>query len=961
LITLLPLGVLALLAAPPARAGGPKYVAGVSYFNSSVVGKPIVWAGGQLTYFVDQGPLTGAISNVQATAMVDAAAQVWNTIPTAAVSLIDGGSLAEDVDLANIQISNGAFQQPADLAPTATATPVGVVFDLSGSIIDALYGSGASQPENCSQNGVFMWIDNFNPNATFAHGIILLNGRCATGSNLIAMMQYQLERAFGRLLGLDYAQVNDNALSETASEPNAWLAWPIMDPVNGTCGVSGGTCIPNPTQPRTDDIAALNRLYPITSANIAGFPGKVLTTANTISIQGTVRFPSGQGMQGVNVVARPLDANGNPLYQYTATAVSGVLFAGNRGNPVSGFTDANGNRLDRFGSDAPALQGAFDLSGIPMPPGTTSATYQVTFEPINPLYIDNISVGPYILATPTPSGTLAAIRFPSMQPGSSQSVTVTANGGASAFSSVAIGSEIDPQPVPAQGLWLGRLGAPGQTDWLALPVRTNRLFTIFTQALDESGAPSASKALPAIGVWDGYDSPGTAAAGWVSAQNGLATGETWIQVTSSAPDIVRIGIADQRGDGRPDYLYRGRVLYADTVTPAHVPPTGGTIVIRGSGFRAGDTVTIGNASAIVSSISPTEITAIVPAAASGVSGSQDVTVSDQPNLSALATIPGGVSYDAAKGDNLHILTAPSGQVSLDVPQPFSVLAESSDGTPASGVSVLYLVTSGAATLGCGKPACTVTATGDGRATLTVSPTGSGPSVVTASLTNGTSVQAHFSGGPPAALTALTPPLYLAAGATVAWPVQAIALSRSGPAAGLEITWISSTGITAPTGSVATNSAGIASTTLSVGPLAEGQTANTMACLNGTTTCVTFTVFGARPEFASVAAISGTSQSLALGSVASNISLHLFEINGNPMAGGSVTVTQTLTAWAPPCPRQGRCPSAPVLAEKSTTLTSALDGSVTFAPLTQPGVAYNLAGLATTGNSSSLAFQVEVHP
>jgi hypothetical protein len=135
----------------------------------------------------------------------------------------------------------------------------------------------------------------------------------------------------------------------------------------------------------------------------------------------------------------------------------------------------------------------------------------------------------------------------------------------------------------------------------------------------------------------------------------------------------------------------------------------------------------------------------------------------------------------------------------------------------------------------------------------------------------------------------------------------------------------------------------------------------MACLNGTTTCVTFTVFGARPEFASVAAISGTSQSLALGSVASNISLHLFEINGNPMAGGSVTVTQTLTAWAPPCPRQGRCPSAPVLAEKSTTLTSALDGSVTFAPLTQPGVAYNLAGLATTGNSSSLAFQVEVHP
>ena len=28
-------------------------------------------------------------------------------------------------------------------------------------------------------------------------------------------------------------------------------------------------------------------------------------------------------MQGVNVVARPLDANGNQLYQYTVTFVSG--------------------------------------------------------------------------------------------------------------------------------------------------------------------------------------------------------------------------------------------------------------------------------------------------------------------------------------------------------------------------------------------------------------------------------------------------------------------------------------------------------------------------------------------------------------------------------------------------------------------------------------------------------------
>ena len=93
----------------------------------------------------------------------------------------------------------------------------------------------------------------------------------------------------------------------------------------------------DPTVLRYDDIAALNRIYPITAANLANFPGKQITAANTISIQGTVGFRTGYGMQGVNVVARPLDSNGNPLYQYTVTAVTGALFNGNHGNPVTGL------------------------------------------------------------------------------------------------------------------------------------------------------------------------------------------------------------------------------------------------------------------------------------------------------------------------------------------------------------------------------------------------------------------------------------------------------------------------------------------------------------------------------------------------------------------------------------------------------------------------------------------------
>jgi hypothetical protein len=918
-ISLLAAGFLALvslLSTPAALAGGPKYVAGVSYFNPGVKGQPVRWTAGKVVYFVDRGSL-GSLSNTQAVTMVDAAAAIWSAVPTAAVKLTDGGTLAEDVNGSNVvagnsgpsPVANPIFAQPSDLAPSATTTPVGVVFDADGSVIDALEGAGASQPDNCSQNGVLVWIDAMNPDATLAHGVIVLNGRCTTSANLLAMMSYQLERTFGRILGLDFSQVNDAALAQDSTEPGGTLGWPIMDPLSGTCGPAGGTCIPNPTVLRFDDIAALNRMYPVTTANQSSFPGKLLTAANTVSLQGTITFRSGTGMQGVNVVARPLDSNGNPLYQYTVTFVSGGYFAGNHGNPVTGWTDKLGNRLDRFGSDSPALQGYFDLSGIPLPPGVTMANYQVSFEAVNPLYFGSISVGPYLLGSPAPSGAMQTVQVNGLQAGSAQTITanITNSAGGLAVRSTAVAvnpvmnpvmnpaavmnpvtgrlggitggpiqigrtgvgnTEIQPQPLPVTGMWSNRLGEVGASDWFIFAARGNRVFTIVAQALDETGKPSAAKAMPAIGVWDGFNQTGTTAVGFGPAQNGFATGETWLQVATGGNDIVRLGIADQRGDGRPDYLYRGWVLYADSVAPAHLPATGGVIVIRGIGFRAGDTVTVGGVAAQVTSILPTEITAIVPTNSAAVTGSLDVQVSDQPLYNAIAVIPGGVSYDAGDNDALNLVTAPANQVPMNVPQPFTVLAEVANGNPAGGVTVTYSVTSGTATLGCGQSGpsatCAVTATGDGRATMAVTATSSSIAVVTAALTNGSSVQAHFYGGTPAAMTALTPTLYLAAGATVQWPVQALAQSGSTPLAGQSVIWKNATGIAAPASPATTNSAGIATATLAVGSLAEGQTATTNACLNGGSTCVAFNAFGARPEFASLTPVSGTSQSMAAG-------------------------------------------------------------------------------------------------
>ncbi len=937
-------------------------MAGASFFNPGALGQPVHWLNGQVNYYVDQGPLNAAVTNQQATAMVDAAASLWSGVPTAGVTLTHMGPLNEDVSGANIVVnSTGVVTAPADVTPAATSYPLAVIYDADGSVIDAIFGAATSSPDACQNNGVFVWTDNLNPDATIAHGVIVLNGLCATNSDLLEMMSFELERAFGRILGLDYSQVNPGALE--FGETGGTQGWPVMQPVSGVCGASGGECIPNPAVLRYDDIAALNRIYPIAADNLGNFPGKELTAANTISIQGAISFRTGYGMQGVNVVARPLDASGNPLYQYTVSFVSGAYFSGNHGNPVTGFNDASGNPLAMWGSNDAAMQGYFDLSGIPLPPGVNTANYQVTFEAINPLFILENSVGPYAPGQVTPSGTLNAISIPNLSAGSAQTLTVTAADSAVGGYNDAIGAEGQPRPMPASGFWAGRLSQVGQTDWFTFPVRASRTFTVVTQALDETGAPTNAKAMPSIGVWDGFDPVGAPAVGAAPGLNGLATGETWLRVNSSGNDVVRIGIADLRGDGRPDYAYNGWVLYADTVEPQRLPTSGGPIVIHGMGFRLADTVLVGGQTALVTSISPTEITAIAPPAAAGVSGSVDVEVDDDPAFYAAAIVSGGVSYDAGTGDALTLDNAPMNTVPLGIPLPFTVTALGANLIPAGGVTVTYTVTSGTAQLACGLPVCSVTATGDGRATMNVTAMDGTWSIVTASLTNGSSLQAQFAGGTPPVLAALTPQLSLAAGATFIWTVQALALANGVPAAGQSVVWqAQGSGIATPGAtSVTTSASGLATQTLTVGPLAEGQSATINACLNGTNQCVAFTAFGARPEYAALEAVSGTNQSLGVSGTPSQIVLRLLDMDGNPMAGGSVALYQALYAWTPPCSPHVDCTAGALLATQAGTATSAVDGTVTFAPASLPGVATELEGLAASGNASTVTIAVEEHP
>ncbi len=953
------LALLVLFAVAIAHAGGPRWVAGSSYFNASVKGQPIVWDNGQVTYFTDLGSLSTQVNQAQANAMVATAAAVWSSVGTAAVSIQSGGSLGEDVNGTNVSTGTGGVILPADIQPTATSIPVAIVYDADGSVIDTIYGSGASSPLVCQNNGVMVSVDNLAITGNIVHVLMLVNGLCATSTNQIANLQYQLVRGFGRILGLDWSQTNEEMFATGQFSTGGLTGWPLMHPIERLCNGGSGSCFTNPTQLRTDDIAALNRLYPVTAFNVGNFPGKVLTASATLSVHGTIQFPSGQGMQGVNVVLQPL-SNGVPDLRYTATAVSGVYFQGNAGNPIEGLTDASGNALNRFGSDDLSLEGYFDLSGIPLPPGATSAQYQLTFEALNPLYSGNVSVGPYSTGEVSPSGTMPVIQLGTLSAGS----TTTQNaiiGDAEWANSGADGAESSPGSVPVTGEWTGRITGYAHSAWFEWWARGGREFTVEGVALDEDGNPTENKAQVVIGAWNGSDAAGTGpVTGTVRPFNGNVPGLTTLAVLTIADSEVRIGLADLRGDGRPDYAYFGRILYADSVVPARLPVKGGQMVIRGMGFRTGMSVTVNGIAAQVSSVTPTTIVATAPASG-GATGTAVLQVEDPVTLG-IAAINSGVSYDAEPDDAISILSAPMGPVPIGVPQAFTVRAIDLDRQTASaGVTVTFAVTQGAAAFGCGHNPCSVVTSGDGTATVQVTVTSTALAQVTASLANASSVVAEFTGTTPPSIAALTPNLYVALGATVQWPVQAMVLNGAGGVvAGQPVTWSADSGITALAVRGVSDAGGLAGNQLSVGPFRESSNAAVHACLAGTGDCATFTVTPVHAETAALAAWSGTSQFIAAGQPFAPVVLRVTDSFGHPLAGAKVIFAEMLVGWTEPCPLQGSCPAAPVLAQQVVAAVSGIDGLVTLKPLSGNGLAGRLLAMAATGNVT-LTFELAATP
>jgi hypothetical protein len=889
------------------RAGGPAFVAGSGY-NAGVEGQALIWANGSVEYFTDQGNLSPILAGAQADAMVASAFGVWTGIPGVALTATQGGHLAEDVNGSNIVVTSGVIAAPADITSAATGTPVGIVYDYDGTVTDALLGEGAGGLEDCFTNAVYGGPDNFSTSGNIVHSLVVINGVCAATSAQLPDVQYRLVRVLGRTIGLGWSQANLNVLTDPPASSDDLAGFPVMhfsDPIS--C-VPITACYPSPAVPKMDDADALARLYP-GSVRMAG------------RIYGSVYFTDAPGnaaqpMQGVNVAARLIDGSGHPSGQYVVTTVSGFLFCGNAGNIIDGYVDANGLPYDRWGSNDPALEGFFDLGQLTIPAGQSTAEYQLSVEALDPMWSEGVE--PYGSTQVAPSGSFAPVV-----------VTVT-NGSNTEQDILMLQSEIaqthpgsastyaNPARLPQGGGWGSWISGYASADWFEFAAQANRTASVAVTALDETGAPTEGKLLPVIGIWELSDQTGDPApASTPSAFNSTTFGMTRLDAQFSVSEMYRLGVADFRGDGRPDYYYQASLLYSDTIAPARLSVAGGVATLNGVGFNPGQQVAVctsisaygscvggNNANTLSASASQIEMT--VPA------GSQDGVVSVQitdPVSTAFSQMIGALTYGALPTDLLLLLQGaePATPVGSAAANPIRVRAVAADGvTPVNGATIAWSsVTNGVQFSVCnGGVSCSVLSDEAGESWSWVTPTATGPNMITIALAPASysppqSQQATVVGASSAlSLAALTPTHWIGQGATIAVPLTVEALNQNGvPQANVSVNFTVTQGAASlSAASVTTSSAGLATVTAQL--TNQNASVEVSACEapnNAPCSSQPFILYATPASFWTLETVGGSSQFVLTGHSFQPLVMRVTDgsSSDNPVMGVNTTFATTL--------------------------------------------------------------------
>jgi hypothetical protein len=801
-------------------------------------------------------------------------------------------------------------------------------------------------------------------------------------------VEYRLVRVLGQVLGLGWSQVNLNVQTSNP-RPTAedYVGFSVMHAIDSPSCVPISLCYSdggqvNPYQPKMDDQAALSRLY----------PGSTFS-ASTARIQGNVYFVNasgqpGQSMQGVNVVARWIDpSTGLPSGAYAAASVSGFLFAGNVGTTATGFNDATGLPFNRYGSNDTTLEGFFDLAGLQIPNGGSSAQYQLTVEAVDPFW--SATVGPYRPWQVLPSG-------------STQTITVNVTLGGDAPQDIVMqGSALQkpdwfgpttytsPAQLPVPGDWAASLDPYGGLDYFWFTGQANRTLSVLVTALDASGDPSESEAQPVIGLWQLSD-PGTfpAPANTPSAFNSAIFGTTILNAELLEATSFRVGIADIRGDGRPDYLYHARLLYGDHVAPTRASVAGGTaLAITGYGFQANTAVAIGSGNGPPLAASSNQIFVTASAQADGV---QNITLLDPPT-GATSILSGVVTYGAGPNDTLILVAGsnPRTPVGGQAPNPIRVRTLAPDGiTPVAGATVFF--TSNPAvvfTPGAGMPIACTDGVNGGNCTMLTDQSGQASAYVTvlapvamtitvqlapASYTSPQQVQTTLLGcvgcsGSPLDLALSPQNVSVAQAATGNIELSARVVSNGVPQSGQVVNFslYHGSGTLNPPSAI-TDKNGYASTSLQLSNFSAEVDGN--ACVGSNNNpCQGFHVFPVPPSGLQLQAVAGDLQLITVGQAFQPVTVRVTDasVPPNPVLGVSVLFQSLLgrTNDNAPIVSGGDTnittnPMPIILGMSQAVVTSDVNGLASMQPSTG-GFQGALAIIGTiTAGPGSLPFQLQ---
>lgn len=945
----------ALALAPALYAGGPRFITGTT-FSGIGPGNLMAFYTPNLTYATDPGNLASNVTHAQADSLVAAAAAVWN-VPYSSLTLAQAGTLAEHVSSGNAYFNGTQMVFPADASASNYLTiPIAVVYDTDGSVTDQLLGAGASGSSSCRQNGVTSTVDSFSPTGQILHAVLILNGHCVGSTpQQLTQMQYQVMRAFGRVLGLAWSQLNDNVFTGSPAPTASDLSfWPVMHPIDIICGPYSYQCMQNPFVLRVDDISSLFLLYQQSTTDSA--TGKIAGLDGSDLMSGMVYFPSGAGMDYVNVTVKRWFAGANGVESsQAASGISGFTFQANEGNRVTGVEDTTLNS----GLNDNYREGYYVIGRAPINTGTDLF---LTTESVNPLYTGSYSLGNSQRPVPTLSGPSATVVGYSEWPDQGYLFNIPQASTITTCAPGADGSESAPASFDPSGLWLGQLCGVGHQSWFSVTVQPGRTWTLETKALDELGTATLYKAQPVLGVWNTSDPvdgslPTVASAPF--AMNAMAPGVTQVRMSSAASTAsYRFVVEDQFGGGRPDFRYQARILYADSVSPNVVGIGGGLLTLTGTGFVNGNRVLVNGVIATVTSTSATQIQAIAPTlAASGATQGTpvDVEVYDA-GTGGSATVLSSLRYNNAP-DLIQTVSAPSAIYTAVASTPFTVQTLTSGGSaPAIGATVTFTVTQGSAQLGCGTTTCTYTTDSNGHAATTLFGLAVGSVTVTATeLSGGNSVSLTVADTTPTlALTLAQPTAYFAAGSSARWTLTSAATLNSGPGLSAPMAWTPSAGMRLASASTTADANGNASATVSVTSAPTGI--YTLQSCAWNLICATWTAIAVDSSLWTPAIASGAGQSVSQTSTLAPVTINITDGSGHALPGASVTLNQQVNAWEGPCIGAAICPAAPLLAKSTATAAADANGNVQITPLQVPGQpqVVNLAIITGTQGFVSLS-------